>query len=476
VVRSRGHRAGGRRGFWGAGAGVTVGVALLVATSGANSAGAPPKRERVTPPTSLTKRYPLGRDRLCCASGGSAKTRSTPASKSAAPPNARAKPDAAAKPATSATPAPGAKTAPTAATSRPRASETSDALMIILLAAGVPLLVLAGGLSVRHRRRRIRHRRRAYRAERSAAFKQAVESSHARHGASARPRPARVPAAQVAETLAALPAALPVAPADEMPSAEDAFAVEHFDGGTAGPEPAPATAVRALGYISVPGSQGDQDNLDARAQIAAIEKECERRGFVLEKLVHDAEPNDGGGTGRPGLSYALDRLARGEASVLVVSSLERLSRSIVELGAVFEWFVHSDASLIVVDHALDTTDPAGRLVAQVVISMSGWERNRLADRTRRGLDAARSKGQVSRPAVSDIPALKNRIVAMREDGMTLQAIADHLNQEGVPTLRGGSQWRPSSVQSAAGYKRPKRSRSGVDLPPPRQPNHKGDDT
>jgi hypothetical protein len=42
---------------------------------------------------------------------------------------------------------------------------------------------------------------------------------------------------------------------------------------------------------------------------------------------------------------------------------------------------------------------------------------------------------------------------MRADGMTLQAIADVLNAEGVPTQRGGIEWRPSSVQTAAGYKR-----------------------
>ncbi|MBD0282171.1 MAG: recombinase family protein [Thermoleophilaceae bacterium] len=45
---------------------------------------------------------------------------------------------------------------------------------------------------------------------------------------------------------------------------------------------------------------------------------------------------------------------------------------------------------------------------------------------------------------------------MRAQGMTLQAIADTLNAEGVPTLRGGVEWRPSSVQAAAGYKRPSR--------------------
>jgi Recombinase len=46
-------------------------------------------------------------------------------------------------------------------------------------------------------------------------------------------------------------------------------------------------------------------------------------------------------------------------------------------------------------------------------------------------------------------------VAMRQAGMTLQAIADQLNAEGIPTLRGGAEWRPSSVQAAAGYRRPK---------------------
>jgi hypothetical protein len=49
---------------------------------------------------------------------------------------------------------------------------------------------------------------------------------------------------------------------------------------------------------------------------------------------------------------------------------------------------------------------------------------------------------------------------MRTEGLTLQAIADRLNEEGVPTLRGGAKWRPSSVQSAAGYLRPKRRPPG----------------
>lgn len=43
---------------------------------------------------------------------------------------------------------------------------------------------------------------------------------------------------------------------------------------------------------------------------------------------------------------------------------------------------------------------------------------------------------------------------LRSTGMTLQAIADHLNAHNVETVRGGTVWRPSSVQTALGYRRP----------------------
>jgi hypothetical protein len=45
--------------------------------------------------------------------------------------------------------------------------------------------------------------------------------------------------------------------------------------------------------------------------------------------------------------------------------------------------------------------------------------------------------------------------------MTLQAIADRLNEECVPTVRGGAKWRHSSVQAAAGYRRRQRSPGGA---------------
>jgi hypothetical protein len=53
---------------------------------------------------------------------------------------------------------------------------------------------------------------------------------------------------------------------------------------------------------------------------------------------------------------------------------------------------------------------------------------------------------------------------LRAGGATYQAIADTLNTEQVPTLRGAPAWRVSSVQAATGYKRRPSTAPRADLP------------
>jgi DNA invertase Pin-like site-specific DNA recombinase/peptidoglycan hydrolase-like protein with peptidoglycan-binding domain len=224
---------------------------------------------------------------------------------------------------------------------------------------------------------------------------------------------------------------------------------------------APAREPRALGYATVPRSERSDGAL-LREQAAAIEAHCERRGWRLLELVRDVEEARVKGLERPGLGYALERLARGEAACLVVAQLRRLSPSAAELGRILESIAAGGGRLVALDVELDTAQAAGRKAANVLIAVGQRERERVGERTRKGLAAARARGRrIARPAVGDVPELKQRIATMRARGMTLQAIADRLNEEGVPTLRGGERWRPSSVQAAVGYRRPpRRSKNG----------------
>ena len=109
--------------------------------------------------------------------------------------------------------------------------------------------------------------------------------------------------------------------------------------------------------------------------------------------------------------------------------------------------------MIALDYEIDTSSHSGEVAARALVEVSDWAQAR---RPRRG--AARGA------AVADDPELAARIAAMRNGGMSLQAIADALNDAGVPTLRGGARWRPSSVQAATGYKRPPAKPRGVELP------------
>ena len=210
-----------------------------------------------------------------------------------------------------------------------------------------------------------------------------------------------------------------------------------------------------LGYAVVSAPEGSVKRGELEEQAKEIAGECGRRGLELLELVRDREPRNGKGLERPGLAYALERISAGEARGLVVSELSRLCRSAAELGEILEWFTRSKARLVAVAQGLDTGERQGQLAARTLIEVSGWERERLRERTQKGLQAARLN---SRRAVADDPELRERIARMRAQGMTLQAIADRFNEEGVPTVRGGAKWRPSSIQATAGYKRRPRPR------------------
>ena len=179
----------------------------------------------------------------------------------------------------------------------------------------------------------------------------------------------------------------------------------------------------------------------------------------LEIVAVAREPEDSA-PGEPGdaLTEALEMIAAGEANVLVVDRLGSLVRDTGELLALLDWLEASGAQLIARDVALDTGAAAGRRSVSLVRELERLQRDRAPGRAPRG-----RPGLIARE-----PGLARRIAAMGAEGMSLQAIAEALNAEGVPTARGGTRWRPSSVQSALGYRRPRPPLRGAP-PPPHEP-------
>jgi DNA invertase Pin-like site-specific DNA recombinase len=96
---------------------------------------------------------------------------------------------------------------------------------------------------------------------------------------------------------------------------------------------------------------------------------------------------------------------------------------------------------------VDTTTPAGEAMAHVLATFAQFETRLIGQRTREALAVKKSQGvRLGRPPTID-PKLARRIRAMRARGMTLQAICDRLNRQGVGTPRGGTMWRPTSLRA-----------------------------
>lgn len=203
--------------------------------------------------------------------------------------------------------------------------------------------------------------------------------------------------------------------------------------------------MRALGYLRVSTDEQASSGLGLDAQRAAIEAEAARRGWALE-LVEDAgySAKD---LRRPGIASALARLADGEAEVLVVAKLDRLSRSLIDFAGLMERTRREGWALVALDLGVDTTTPAGELVVNIMAALALWERRIIGERTAAALRAKAARGaRLGAPVVLD-QRVRERIVAEHGTGRSLTDIAEQLNAEGVPTARGGRRWWPSTVRA-----------------------------
>jgi DNA invertase Pin-like site-specific DNA recombinase len=206
--------------------------------------------------------------------------------------------------------------------------------------------------------------------------------------------------------------------------------------------------MRVIGYVRVSTEEQSRSGAGLEAQRQAILAECRRRGWQSVETVED-RGYSARDLRRPGIQAALDALARGEASALVVSKLDRLSRSMLDFTALMARAQREGWALVALDCAVDTTTPAGEAMANVLATFAQFERRLIGQRTREALARKREEGvKLGRPR--SLPArVVKRIKREREAGRSYRSIADALNAEGVPTAQGGRQWWPATVRAVA---------------------------
>ena len=156
-------------------------------------------------------------------------------------------------------------------------------------------------------------------------------------------------------------------------------------------------------------------------QIDALKEEgCKR---IFKDVVSGAKEK------RVGLEEMINQLREGDT--VVVYKLDRLGRSLKHLVELINQFNEKGVGIKSLNDPIDTTTPHGRLITNVFASIAEFERDLIRERTKAGLEAARSRGrQGGRPKGLSGEAENTAIAAetlYKENKLSTQQIAKKLN-------------------------------------------------
>lgn len=212
---------------------------------------------------------------------------------------------------------------------------------------------------------------------------------------------------------------------------------------------------RAVGYVRV--STEDQ-NLGPDAQREALSRWCATSGAELVAVYEDLGVSGGAELEkRPGLLAALDALTAHGAGVLIVAKRDRLARDVVVSAMVERLAERAGASVLAADGTGNGTTPEALLLRGIVDVFAQYERALIRARTKSALAVKRGRGE----RIGEIPfgyelGADARLIenpteqraltvvrTLRSEGLTLQAIVDRLNRDGVPAR--GARWHATTV-------------------------------
>jgi DNA invertase Pin-like site-specific DNA recombinase len=191
---------------------------------------------------------------------------------------------------------------------------------------------------------------------------------------------------------------------------------------------------KIIGYLRVSTAEQADNGHSIDAQRAAITATAETRGWDILWVEDAASAKD---LDRPGLSYALSILSSGQAGGIVVSRLDRLSRSVHDLAILLKRARAEGWNVVMLDYGLDLSTPYGEFGATMLMAAAQLERDLISARTKEGIAAAKAKGILPGPRRSTVPdEVIARVTALLAEGATLAEVANQLTQDHVPLPSG----------------------------------------
>lgn len=216
---------------------------------------------------------------------------------------------------------------------------------------------------------------------------------------------------------------------------------------------------RAIAYLRVSTDKQADKGVSLDAQRAKVDAYASLYELEVVEVIVDAGAS-AKTLDRPGLTRALDMLRKGDADALLVVKLDRLTRSVRDLGElVAKFFASGKCALLSVSEQVDTRTASGRMVLNIMATISQWERECIGERTAAAMQHKAALGEyiggdppfgwrVDADGLRLEPVTHEQVAIaearrLREAGLSLRAVARELDASGHRSRVG----RPfSSVQ------------------------------
>jgi site-specific DNA recombinase len=161
--------------------------------------------------------------------------------------------------------------------------------------------------------------------------------------------------------------------------------------------------IQAIGYTRVSTEDQARDGVSLAAQQAKIEAYALVKDWTLVELIRD-EGVSAKTTNRPGIQHLLNLIEHRAVQAVIVYKLDRLTRSVKDLNTLVECFEKKGVALVSLQESLDATTATGRLMMNLLASVSQWEREVIGERTRDAMQHLKAQGKVySRPVFGEYP-------------------------------------------------------------------------
>ncbi len=152
--------------------------------------------------------------------------------------------------------------------------------------------------------------------------------------------------------------------------------------------------MKALCYIRVSTQEQVHEGVSLDNQRQRIQNYCTYRGFELVDVIEDAGVSGGKNKSRGGFNELLDRMESEQIPILVLYSLERLSRDMLTLLALERLLDEYGVELHTIEGQIDTSTPDGFMNFAMKAFLGEMERRQVKYRTKKAMEHKKRNGDV----------------------------------------------------------------------------------